>query len=683
MSPWATSASCGPSTSVSTTARCTCSPCAPSRPSSSSSCARSPHAPWRRTPTLPRCSSRSPPVSCSCGHPTTWSPWPRSTVSALVPRTDGPVPADGRHPDAARLAAAGAHDPDLIAVRADQPAVLDAWAGGADPCVAGRRRRDHAARRRARPEHPGVGLEPAARARPVRRVRRPAARRAPRQRAGPEQPRRRRAVAARRDRDGRPPRAAQRAPCAGPTRRRRGRGDAQRTGAAPATGTRRRRHSACPSTRRCARPTARPARTHPTRSPPTAATRSARGSRRHRREAVLAGTSWRCGPRDRTSSGRSPRSPARTPRRTSPGSRARRRRGLPRGPAPGRHRAGAVAATRPACPCGSVGPWATRARGQRRRLPARRARHRRVGAAPRLRAGRRGRPVRRARGRPAPGQQTAGGPPHGGRAVAGPPLRHDRPVRQRRPRAVGRGLGPRGAGPQLPDRHVVLGGRGVPGVAARRLRGRRRGLGGHRLRPRGRSSRTRPSRSAPSPRRSRSGGTLPDGVDPPGSACPEGFVFLFVFDYLSTFERKNPLGLVEAFSRAFAPGEGPVARPQVASTPTAGPRRPSTCASPSRSDRTSTSSRTTWRPTSGTRSSRRATATSRCTAAEGLGLTIAEAMACGKPVIATAYSGNLQFMTDENSFLVPWTPDARSRRTPSPTPPAGPGRSPTSTPPPR
>ena len=37
---------------------------------------------------------------------------------------------------------------------------------------------------------------------------------------------------------------------------------------------------------------------------------------------------------------------------------------------------------------------------------------------------------------------------------------------------------------------------------------------------------------------------------------------------------------------------------------------------------------------------------------EGLGLTMAEAMAIGKPVIGTAYSGNLDFMTSKNSFLV-------------------------------
>jgi glycosyltransferase involved in cell wall biosynthesis len=38
--------------------------------------------------------------------------------------------------------------------------------------------------------------------------------------------------------------------------------------------------------------------------------------------------------------------------------------------------------------------------------------------------------------------------------------------------------------------------------------------------------------------------------------------------------------------------------------------------------------------------------------AEGFGLGMAEAMYLGKPVIATAYSGNLDFMNEENSCLV-------------------------------
>jgi glycosyltransferase involved in cell wall biosynthesis len=37
---------------------------------------------------------------------------------------------------------------------------------------------------------------------------------------------------------------------------------------------------------------------------------------------------------------------------------------------------------------------------------------------------------------------------------------------------------------------------------------------------------------------------------------------------------------------------------------------------------------------------------------EGFGLTIAESMAIGKPVIATGYSGNRDFMNPENSYLV-------------------------------
>jgi glycosyltransferase involved in cell wall biosynthesis len=41
--------------------------------------------------------------------------------------------------------------------------------------------------------------------------------------------------------------------------------------------------------------------------------------------------------------------------------------------------------------------------------------------------------------------------------------------------------------------------------------------------------------------------------------------------------------------------------------------------------------------------------------AEGFGLTIAEAMAIGKPAIATGYSGNVDFMNSANSYLVDFT----------------------------
>jgi glycosyltransferase involved in cell wall biosynthesis len=41
--------------------------------------------------------------------------------------------------------------------------------------------------------------------------------------------------------------------------------------------------------------------------------------------------------------------------------------------------------------------------------------------------------------------------------------------------------------------------------------------------------------------------------------------------------------------------------------------------------------------------------------AEGFGYTLAEAMAYGVPVVASGYSGNLEYMTTENSYLVPCT----------------------------
>jgi len=40
---------------------------------------------------------------------------------------------------------------------------------------------------------------------------------------------------------------------------------------------------------------------------------------------------------------------------------------------------------------------------------------------------------------------------------------------------------------------------------------------------------------------------------------------------------------------------------------------------------------------------------------EGYGLNLAQAMACGKLVIATGFSGNIDFMTDQNSMLIPFT----------------------------
>jgi glycosyltransferase involved in cell wall biosynthesis len=132
---------------------------------------------------------------------------------------------------------------------------------------------------------------------------------------------------------------------------------------------------------------------------------------------------------------------------------------------------------------------------------------------------------------------------------------------------------------------------------------------------------------------------------------PDGYLFLFTFDYLSVFERKNPCDLVEAFTRAFAPGEGPclVLKSINGDKRLVDRERLLACIA-GRSDIVLIEEYL----AAGMKNA----LLDLCDCyvslhrSEGLGLTMAETMALGKPVIATGYSGNLQFMTRENSFLV-------------------------------
>ena len=129
-----------------------------------------------------------------------------------------------------------------------------------------------------------------------------------------------------------------------------------------------------------------------------------------------------------------------------------------------------------------------------------------------------------------------------------------------------------------------------------------------------------------------------------------GTLFLMIFDVSSQTERKNPLGAIRAFRRAALPRgaatlvlkfsnaeydrdavrrfheeaegldvvmlDGYLSRPELTALMAAS----DCCLSLHRS--------------------------------EGFGMTIGEAMLLGKPAIATNYSGNVDFMTDENSYLV-------------------------------
>jgi glycosyltransferase involved in cell wall biosynthesis len=132
---------------------------------------------------------------------------------------------------------------------------------------------------------------------------------------------------------------------------------------------------------------------------------------------------------------------------------------------------------------------------------------------------------------------------------------------------------------------------------------------------------------------------------------PEGFVFLFSFDFHSVAERKNPSGVVEAFCRAFQPNEGPqlVVKSINGMADVVELERLRSLAL----DRDDIHIIDGYFD----RADQRALMAS-CDAyvslhrAEGFGYTLAEAMLAEKPVIATGYSGNLEFMNEDNSFLV-------------------------------
>jgi glycosyltransferase involved in cell wall biosynthesis len=144
---------------------------------------------------------------------------------------------------------------------------------------------------------------------------------------------------------------------------------------------------------------------------------------------------------------------------------------------------------------------------------------------------------------------------------------------------------------------------------------------------------------------------------PPGDrralGLPDAFTFLTAFDYGSLEARKNALGTIEAFRTAFAPGEGPVLVVKTTNPhfDPDGPRRLRAAAS-GRRDVVFLEQHVTDAQLGAM------IAHADCYVSlhrsEGFGLAPAEAMAWGRPVVATAYSGTLDFMTDANSYLVPF-----------------------------
>jgi glycosyltransferase involved in cell wall biosynthesis len=134
--------------------------------------------------------------------------------------------------------------------------------------------------------------------------------------------------------------------------------------------------------------------------------------------------------------------------------------------------------------------------------------------------------------------------------------------------------------------------------------------------------------------------------------------YLFVFDANSSMERKNPEGVVDAFIKAFR-GTCHAKRAQL-TLKVAAMHRPEHAARVGCLVRKARESGLAIH-FDGRQLAREAMlqliAEADCYVslhrAEGFGYTMAEAMFYGVPVIASGYSGNLEYMTPTNSFLVP------------------------------
>ncbi len=134
-----------------------------------------------------------------------------------------------------------------------------------------------------------------------------------------------------------------------------------------------------------------------------------------------------------------------------------------------------------------------------------------------------------------------------------------------------------------------------------------------------------------------------NGEDQVDLESQQTVTFLYIFDYLSGFERKNPLGLVRAFRQAFpVEGSARLILKSVNSSARFAESEKLRFAIKDRSDIELVDRYLDVQEMSELYS--RASCYVSLHRSEGVGLTMAEAMARGIPVIATGYGGNLEFM---------------------------------------
>jgi len=128
------------------------------------------------------------------------------------------------------------------------------------------------------------------------------------------------------------------------------------------------------------------------------------------------------------------------------------------------------------------------------------------------------------------------------------------------------------------------------------------------------------------------------------------FIFLSMFDFYSIFERKNPLAVIRAFKKAFREDE-PVELVIKCSNSKIDPGNFHLLQKEAEGHNVRIMNTYLERDEVNSLLN----LCDCCVSlhhSEGFGLMLAEAMALRKPVIATNYSGNTDFMTEENSFPV-------------------------------
>ncbi len=138
---------------------------------------------------------------------------------------------------------------------------------------------------------------------------------------------------------------------------------------------------------------------------------------------------------------------------------------------------------------------------------------------------------------------------------------------------------------------------------------------------------------------------------------PDRFVFGFVFDFASVGDRKNPWGAVDAFKEAFEKPGNDAAAPALVIKAISGEFHPLDrerllMAIEDRPDIVVVDGFTSRNELQALMS--RYNAYISLHRSEGWGLTLAETMALGLPVIATAYSGNVEFMDETVAWMIPF-----------------------------